>query len=130
MINLTESQSAHPIYQDKCKKLLQEKDIRFAGIVNAEGRLVSGGFKEGIIPFEGDEKKLRSFMEIMAQVSLPKEYDKALGPINYLAARRDKVVLVSFPFPVSRILLLVSAETTVDIEQLSARVVDIFTDFS
>ncbi len=116
------------IYDEKCKKLLDEKEIRFAGIINEGGKLISGGFKKDITPLEDDETKLRSFMEFVSKVSIRKDYDQTLGPINYLAARRDKAVLVSFPFPVSKILLLISAEPSVDIENLATKVVDIFTD--
>ena len=116
------------IYDEKCKKLLDEKEIRFAGIINEYGKLISGGFKEGLTPLEDNETKLQSFMEFVSKVSIRKEFDESLGPINYLAARRDKAVLVSFPFPVSKILLLISAEPTADIENLAAKVVDIFTD--
>ena len=116
------------IYDEKCKKLLDEKEIRFAGIINEYGKLISGGFKEGLTPLEDNETKLQSFMEFVSKVSIRKEFDESLGPINYLAARRDKAVLVSFPFPVSKILLLISAEPTADIENLATKVVDIFTD--
>ena len=116
------------IYDEKCKKLLDEKEIRFAGIINEDGKLISGGFKEGLTPLEDDEAKLHSFMEFVSKVSIRKDYDQTLGPINYLAARRDKAVLVSFPFPVSQVLLLISAEPSVDIESLAAKIVDIFTD--
>ncbi|MEX0640445.1 MAG: DUF6659 family protein [Nitrosopumilaceae archaeon] len=113
-------------YDDKCKKLLEEDEIRFAGIINEVGTLVSGGFKKEITPLEEDKAKLKSFMEFVAKVSIRKEYDQTLGPINYLAARRDKAVLVSFPFPVSKFVLLVSANPSVDIEKLATKVVGIF----
>ncbi len=115
------------IYDEKCKILLDEKEIRFAGIINEDGKLISGGFKKGLTPLEDNETKLQSFMEFVSKVSIRKDFDESLGPINYLAARRDKAVLVSFPFPVSKILLLISAEPTADIENLATKVVDIFT---
>lgn len=127
MVKLTSNVSSQ-IYDGKCKKLLGEKEIRFAGIINEDGILISGGFKKGLSPLEDDETKLKSFMEFVSKVSIRKDYDQSLGPINYLAARRDKAVLVSFPFPVSKILLLISAEPKVDIEKLASKVVDIFTD--
>ena len=113
-------------YDDKCKKLLEEDEIRFAGIINEVGTLVSGGFKKEITPLEEDKTKLKSFMEFVSKVSIRKEYDQTLGPINYLAARRDKAVLMSFPFPVSKFVLLISANPSVDIEQLASKVVGIF----
>jgi len=120
------SEADYEIYDNKCQKMLDEDEIRFAGIINEDGTLVSGGFKKGITPLENDDAKLKSFMEFVSQVTIRKEYDESLGPINYLAARRDKAVLVSFPFPVSRFVLLISANPSVDIEKLAAKVVDIF----
>jgi len=120
------SETNYEIYENKCQKMLDEDEIRFAGIINEDGNLVSGGFKKGITPLENDEARLKSFMEFVSKVTIRKEYDESLGPINYLAARRDKAVLVSFPFPLSRFVLLISANPSVDIEQLAAKVVDIF----
>lgn len=120
------SEINYHLYDEKCQKMLDEEEIRFAGIINEDGKLVSGGFKKGINPLEDDEAKLKSFMEFVSKVSIRKEYDKSLGPINYLAARRDKAVLVSFPFPVSKFVLLISANPSVDIEKLATKVVDIF----
>ncbi|CAI9831520.1 MAG: hypothetical protein MPI95_01705 [Nitrosopumilus sp.] len=121
-------QDSLELFGKKCGQLQEEPEIRFAGIIDKDGSLVAGGFKDGIIPHEGDETRLRSFLEFVSKASIRKEYDESLGPINYLAARRDKAVLVSFPFPVSQILLLVSAEPTANIEDLAKKVVGIFTD--
>lgn len=116
------------LYVEKCNHLLEESEIRFAGIVDKDGKLIAGGFKEGLTPYEDDETKLQAFFKFVSKASIRKELDESLGPINYLAARRDKAVLVSFPFPVSKILLLISAEPSVNIENLATKVVDIFTD--
>ena len=120
------SQGSSQFYDEKCTRLLDEDEIRFAGIINEHGELISGGFKVGLTPLERDESKLKSFMEFVSKVSIRKEYDQSLGPINYLAARRDKAVLISFPFPISRIVLLISAEPSVNIENLAIKVVEIF----
>ena len=121
------SESSLQLYDQKCKILLKENEIRFAGIVNKEGKLVLGGFKEGLIPYENDETKLQAFFNFVSKASIRKEFDESLGPINYIAARRDKAVLVSFPFPISQILLLISAEPNTNIENLAKKVVEIFT---
>jgi len=116
------------LYAEKCNHLLGESEIRFAGIVDKDGKLVAGGFKEGLTPYEDDETKLQEFFKFVSKASIRKEFDESLGPINYIAARRDKAVLVSFPFPVTQILLLISAEPTVNIESLAKKVIQIFTD--
>lgn len=43
--------------EDICDLLLKEPKIRFAGIINNKGRLVSGGFSRDTIPYEKDEKR-------------------------------------------------------------------------
>jgi len=116
------------LFGEKCNHLLVESDIRFAGIVDKNGKLVAGGFKEGLTPYEHDETKLQEFFKFVSKASIRKEFDESLGPINFIAARRDKAVLVSFPFPVTQILLLISAEPTVNIEILAKKVIQIFTD--
>ena len=116
------------VYSEKCSKLQEQDEIRFAGIVDVEGKLIAGGFKAGLKPYEGDETRLQSFLEFVSKASIRKEYDESLGPINYLAARRDKAVLVSFPFPVTKVLLLISAEPSVNIENLAKKVVEIFSN--
>ena len=125
---MSDSSGTLKLYDQKCDHLLGESEIRFAGIVDKNGELIAGGFKKGIIPYENDETKLQSFFEFVSKTSIRKEFDESLGPINYLAARRDKAVLVSFPFPITKILLLISAEPTVNIEILAKKVVEIFTD--
>ena len=125
---MSDSSGTLKLYDEKCARLLVEKEIRFAGIVDKNGKLIAGGFKEGLIPYEHDETKLQSFFEFVSKTSIRKDFDESLGPINYLAARRDKAVLVSFPFPITQILLLISAEPSVNIENLAKKVVEIFTD--
>jgi len=125
---MSDSDTTLKLYSKKCSQLLGESEIRFAGIVDKDGQLIAGGFKEGLIPYENDETKLQSFFEFVSKASIRKEFDESLGPINYIAARRDKAVLVSFPFPITHILLLISAEPTVNIESLAKKVVEIFTD--
>ena len=124
----TQSDSSLQLYDEKCRILLKEPEIRFAGIVNKDGSLVLGGFKEGLTPYENDETKLQAFYNFVSKASIRKEFDESLGPINYIAARRDKAVLISFPFPLSQILLLISAEPNVNIENLAKKVVEIFTN--
>ena len=123
-----QSEASLQLYDTKCKLLLKEPEIRFAGIIDKDGSLLLGGFKQGITPYENDETKLQAFYNFVSKASIRKEFDQSLGPINYIAARRDKAVLVSFPFPVSQICLLISAEPNLNIENLAQKVVNIFTD--
>ncbi len=114
----------YPGYDVKCKQLTKENEIRFAAIIDKEGAIVAGGFKEEIVPLEKDKLRLEEFMEFVYEISQRKSFDDSLGPINYLAARRDKIVLVSFPL--TELTLLISADHTLDIEKLASHVVNVF----
>ena len=116
----------YKVYDVRCKDVLEEDGVRFAAIINSEGKMIAGGFKWGITPLEGDENKLQQFMEFSAKISLRKDYDHSLGALNYIAFRRDKIILISFPFPLSPHILLISAEPSVNIEKLAERVTTIF----
>ena len=113
-------------YEEECKKLVKEEKIRFAGIIDKDGTVVAGGFKMGIIPLEKNMFRLEEFMEFVSEISQRKAFDDSLGSINYLASRRDKIILISFPLPLTELTLLISADCTLNIERLASHVVDVF----
>ena len=117
------------IYAARCREIYNENGVRFSAIINQEGKKIAGGFRDGVIPLEGDEQKLEEFYKFAVKLSLrTDELTNSLGALNYIASRRDKVILISFPFPVSTNILLISAEPGLDIEKLASKIVKIFSD--
>jgi len=108
------------IYDQKCKKILDYDEIRFAGLINSMGRLVAGGFKPGITPIEDDAERKKMYMELALRVSMRKDFDYSLGQVKYAASRREKAVMLSFPMNSN--VLLVSAEPTVDIDKTANKI--------
>jgi len=108
------------IFEQKCNLLLQEDEIRFAGFINSMGRLVAGGFKEGITPLEDEAERQKMYMELALRVSMRKDFDYSLGPVKYTASRRQKAVMISFPINSS--VLLISTEPTVEIDKLANKI--------
>ena len=115
------------VYDPRCKEIQHHDGVRFAAIINHNGEKIAGGFTEGVNPYEGDEAKLHDFYKFALNISLrTDELNNSLGALNYIASRRDKVILISFPFPVTTNILLISAEPGLDIEKLARSVVIIF----
>ena len=110
----------YKIFQQKCDRLLQEDEIRFAGLINGMGRLVAGGFKKGVTPLEDDAERQKMYMELALRVSMRMEFDYSLGKVKYSASRREKSVMMSFP--ISNNVLLISAEPDVDIDNTAKKV--------
>ena len=122
MMNIQlEKTSEYWIDDQKCKKLLDYDEIRFAGLINNMGHLVAGGFKPGIIPLEDDAERKKMYMELALRVSMRKEFDYSLGPVKYAASRREKAVMLSFPMNSN--VLLVSAEPNVDIDKTANKII-------
>lgn len=123
---MSETLTEFKVFDVRCNDAMEEEGVRFCGLVDKSGNLVAGGFKKGINRLEKDGEKFKKFLERVIEISLRKEHEETLGKLNYVACRRDKVVLISFPFPVSNHILLISAEPTVNLEKLSQKISRIF----
>ena len=118
-------------FEPRCKKVQYHSGVRFAAIIDKDGNKIAGGFTEGVSPYEGDENNLHDFYKFAVDISLRTDHlSDSLGHLNYIASRRDKVILISFPFPISSNILLISAEPGLDIENLALDVVKIFSSES
>lgn len=107
-------------FEQKCQNLLKEPEIRFAGLINPMGHLVAGGMKEGLKPLEDDADMRKLYMELILRVSTRQEFDETLGVVDYSASRREKAVVMSFP--IGNKVLLVSADTSVNIDDTANKI--------
>ena len=121
MSSQKEKANEYWLFDQKCKMLVQEDEIRFAGLVGPTGRLVAGGFKPAVTPFEDDAERQKMYMELALRVSMRKEFDYSLGPVKYSASRREKAVMMSFP--INSNVLLISAEPSVDIDRTASKII-------
>ena len=118
-------------FEPRSKEVQYHSGVRFAAIKDKDGNKIAGGFTDGVSPYEGDENNLHDFYKFAVDISLRTDHlSDSLGHLNYIASRRDKVILISFPFPISSNILLISAEPGLDIENLALDVVKIFSSES
>lgn len=115
-----EKSNEYYLFDQKCQNLLKEPEIRFAGLINPMGHLVAGGMKKGIKPLEDDADMRKLYMELILRVSTRQEFDQSLGEVEYSASRRKKAVVMSFP--IDNKVLLVSANTDVDIDATAKKI--------
>ena len=115
-----EKSNEYYMFEQKCQNLLKEPEIRFAGLINPMGHLVAGGMKKGMKPLEDDADMRKLYMELILRVSTRQEFDQSLGEVEYSASRRKKAVVMSFP--IDNKVLLVSANTDVDIDAAAKKI--------
>ena len=110
---------------DSCKKVLELPMIRFVGVLDKMGNRIAGGFKEGLKSYLQDPDNRRMYIQLSLEFLMRKDFDKELGPIDYIASRRGKVTMISIP--TKEYLVLISAQRDVNIESVIKKVNSAFT---
>jgi hypothetical protein len=111
-----------------CTALSAENMVRHVGVINTLGRLVAGGFKKGIAPLLGNEKMAMTYMQMQLDYKMRQELDDILGPIDYIASRRTKQLIISVP--IGENLVLISAEPHADDKQIIKKAEELFDDIT
>ena len=109
-------------YEHKCQKILEEGEIRFAGLLDEYGNLLAGGFKPKIVPRLSEEKFQSICKELASRVEKRKKQDDELGYVKYSASRREHVVIMSFP--INDKVVMVVAESHINIDRFAFRVIE------
>ena len=108
-------------YEHKCQKILEENEIRFAGLLDEFGNLLAGGFKQKMVQRLSEEKFQSICKELASRVAKRKKQDEELGYVKYSASRREHVVIMSFP--IYDKVIMVIAESHINIDRLAFRII-------
>ena len=111
-----------------CQKLSEEDKVRHVGVINQLGHLVAGGFKKGVTPLLEDEKVTMTYMQMQLDFRMRQELNDVLGPIDYIASRRTKQLIISVP--IGENLVLITAEPDADDRKIIKRAEDLFDDIT
>ena len=109
-----------------CNKILEFDNVRFAGLISNYGNLYAGGFKEGVIPYENDEKRRMMYMRFALESCFRKDFDDSLGDFKYSIIQRAKVSILMTN--ICNYLLLVFVQPEIDIQTLAGRIQTIIDD--
>lgn len=111
-----------------CQALSKEDKVRHVGVINELGRLVAGGFRKGISPLLSDEKVRMVYMQMQLDFNMRQELDDVLGPIDYIASRRQKQLIISVPFGEN--LVLIAAEPDADDKKIIKKAEELFDEIT
>ena len=107
-------------YDVKCKKILEDPEILFAGLLDGLGTLLAGGYKPGTCSRLSDEQHQTICTELASRVTKRKKFNSELGNVKYSASRRDRVVIMSFP--ISDKVVMIIAESHINIDRFAFRI--------
>ncbi|MDH3780933.1 MAG: hypothetical protein OES15_08795 [Nitrosopumilus sp.] len=111
-----------------CQKLSDEDKVRHVGVINQLGHLVAGGFRKGIKPLLEDDKVRMTYMQMQLDFRMRQDLDDVLGPIDYIASRRTKQLIISVP--IGENLVLITAEPDADDKKIIKNAEDLFDDIT
>ena len=84
-------------YRKKCQNILELSDsIRYAGIVNAYGRTLTGIVRPNLSPLLKSEQAKNEFFIISTLMTLRKDTVKSAGKLDYVLLQHQKVSIVIF----------------------------------
>ncbi len=105
-------------YDELCERIKKiDPKIRFAGVINSKGRLVSGGMVSSKKPLEDTKKDEMLFMELALRVKMRSEFNSELGKVKFSLSLREKLIVMSFP--IKNDVLLVSMERKTQFEKIA-----------
>jgi len=110
---------------ESCKKVLELPLVRFVGVLDKMGNRIAGGFKEGVSSYLIHPDSSRMYIQLTLEYLMRKDFDKELGPVDYIASRRGKVTMISIP--TDEYLVLISAQRDIDVETVIKKVNNAFT---
>lgn len=108
-------------YEQKCQDILDDVEIRFAGLLDESGTILTGGHKAGMDIRLTEEQLSSVCKELASRVAKRKKFDTELGHVKYSASRREHVVIMSFP--IYEKVIMIVAESNVNIDRLAFRVI-------
>jgi len=84
-------------YRKKCQKILQvSSSVRYAGVINAYGRTLTGIVRSDVKPLLKSEQIKNEFFILSTLMNLRKGSASAVGKLNYVLLEHQKVSIIIF----------------------------------
>lgn len=95
------------------QKILELPGVRFVGVINKLGRLVSGEYKKGITA-SSEIEQYKICMAHALELFMKKDLDETLGSLEYIVSKRKNVTIITIPVNDSLILISIEPKTKIE----------------
>lgn len=107
-----------------CKQVFEiDSRIRFAGWVNENGKLVTGGMRPGFKSLSDSTDNEMIFMELSMAARMRKDLDRTLGAVKFVMLYRDMLIIMIFP--VNDSIFVISVKKEVDFSKLPFKILEV-----
>lgn len=114
--------------ENSCDELSKLDEVRHVSVINKLGNIVAGGTKKGVVQMIDDQKIRMVYMQLQLDYQMRKELDEILGPIDYIASRRKKLLMISVP--VQNYLILITANPDANDKKIISNAEKLFDELS
>ena len=85
---------------DICEQIVGiDESIRFAGIANKMGNLVTTTYQQGIIPLMTKEETSQYALRAVVRATTHEDFETKLGRLQYSIGKYDKLTRATIPIP-------------------------------
>ena len=82
-------------YKKQCQNILKLSDhVRYAGVINAYGRTLTGIIKPNVKPFLKSEEIKNEFFIVSTLISLRQSSENDLGKLDYVILKHSKTNII------------------------------------
>lgn len=86
-------------FNDLCNRIISvDKAIRFVGIANKSGVLVSSAYREGLTPLMTREETSHYALQAVTRAMLREDFTTKLGEFEYAIGKYQKLIRALIPF--------------------------------
>jgi hypothetical protein len=83
-----------------CKQIVAlDGSIRFAGVANKMGSLVTTTYRQGIVPFMTEEETSQYALRAVVRATTREDFETKLGRLRYSIGKYDRLVRATIPIP-------------------------------
>lgn len=118
-------------FSDICEQIVGiDESIRFAGIANKMGNLVTRIYQQGIIPLMTKEETSQYALRAVIRATTHEDFEIKLGRLQYSVGKYDKLTRATIPIPPtgatvsdgkSKFWLLLTLDTDSDVTSIIER---------
>jgi hypothetical protein len=105
-----------------CNSIFEiNEKIRFVGIIDQMGKLITGNMKEGLRSLDRDDGSIRLYLGYAINNVLRRDFDNVFGRVLYTFSERERIKLLTTPIDDN--LLLVSMDKSTDHVELINKII-------
>jgi len=88
------------IFSKVCREIIEmDESVRFAGIANKMGSLITTIYQKGIIPLMTKEETSQYALRAVVRATTREDFEIKLGKLHYSLGKYEKLVRVTIPIP-------------------------------